>query len=187
MHGIWPCDRQKGVKRMSTLKFSYRDAKGDLSQRELIQWSENSAYIQGRSVSDTFPKTYRKDRIIEVLLGAELLLNEAAPPSPRLQHDRKPPALVASEAASQTPHPKMSPGRINQILFTGFAAAQRAELEQKAVEYGLKVMSTAGKTLTFLCYGENAGPTKVSKALEAGAFIINSEQFLNLITTGEIP
>ncbi|WP_095119133.1 BRCT domain-containing protein [Pseudomonas sp. Irchel s3f10] len=166
---------------MSTLKFSYRDAKGDLSQRELIQWSENSVYIQGRSDSDTFPKTYRKDRIIEVLLGAELLLNEAAPPSPRLQHDRKPPALVASEAASQTPDPKMSPGRINQILFTGFAAAQRAELEQKALEYGLKVMSTAGKTLTFLCYGENAGPTKVSKALEAGAFIINSEQFLNLI------
>ncbi|CAI8832552.1 BRCT domain-containing protein [Pseudomonas sp. IT-232MI5] len=187
MHGICPCDRQKGVKRMSTLKFSYRDAKGDLSQRELIQWSENSVYIQGRSASDTFPKTYRKDRIIEVLLGAELLLKEAAPPSPRLQHDRKPPALVASEAASQTPDPKMSPGRINQILFTGFAAAQRAELEQKAVEYGLKVMSTAGKTLTFLCYGENAGPTKVSKALEAGAFIINSEQFLNLITTGEIP
>ncbi|WP_238785229.1 BRCT domain-containing protein [Pseudomonas sp. M20] len=187
MHGICPCDRQKGVKRMSTLKFSYRDAKGDLSQRELIQWSENSVYIQGRSASDTFPKTYRKDRIIEVLLGAELLLKEAAPPSPRLQHDRKPPALVASEAASQTPDPKMSPGRINQILFTGFAAAQRAELEQKALEYGLKVMSTAGKTLTFLCYGENAGPTKVSKALEAGAFIINSEQFLNLITTGEIP
>ncbi|WP_460926261.1 BRCT domain-containing protein [Pseudomonas sp. MC6] len=172
---------------MSTLKFSYRDAKGDLSQRELIQWSENSVYIQGRSASDTFPKTYRKDRIIEVLLGAELLLKEAAPPSPRLQHDRKPPALVASEAASQTPDPKMSPGRINQILFTGFAAAQRAELEQKALEYGLKVMSTAGKTLTFLCYGENAGPTKVSKALEAGAFIINSEQFLNLITTEEIP
>lgn len=172
---------------MSTLKFSYRDAKGDLSQRELIQWSENSVYIQGRSASDTFPKTYRKDRIIEVLLGAELLLNEAAPPSPSLQHNRKQPALVASEAASRTPHPKMSPSRINQILFTGFAAAQRAELEQKAVEYGLKVMSTAGKTVTFLCYGENAGPTKVSKALEAGAFIINSEQFLNLITTGEIP
>lgn len=187
MHGIRPCDRQKGVKRMSTLKFSYRDAKGDLSQRELIQWSENSIYIQGRSASDTFPKTYRKDRIIEVVLGAELLLNEAAPPSPRLQHNPQSPALVASEAASRTPHPKILPGRINQILFTGFAAAQRAELEQKAMESGLKVMSTAGKTLTFLCYGENAGPTKVSKALEAGAFIIDSEQFLNLITTGEIP
>ncbi|WP_339453328.1 hypothetical protein [Pseudomonas sp. EA_5y_Pfl2_R50] len=108
---------------MSTLKFSYRDAKGDLSQRELIQWSENSVYIQGRSASDTFPKTYRKDRIIEVLLGAELLLNEAAPPSPSLQHNRKQPALVASEAASRTPHPKMSPSRMksaNGLAYSPF-------------------------------------------------------------------
>jgi NAD-dependent DNA ligase len=172
---------------MSTIKFSYRDAKGDMSYRELVQWSENSLYIQGRSASDTFPKTFRKDRIIEVLLGAELLLNEAAPPAPKLQKKPKPSVLAASEAAAQTPCPKTSPGSVNQILFTGFAAAYRAELEQKALDHGLKVMSTPGKKLTFLCYGDNAGPTKVSKALEAGAFIINSEQFLNLIATGEIP
>lgn len=172
---------------MTTIKFSYKDAKGDLSYRELIQWSENSAYIQGRSASDSFPKTFRKDRIIEVLFGAELLLNDAAPPAPKLKPRPKPSVLAASEAASSTPQPKAPPGGINQILFTGFAAAHRAELEQKALDFGLKVMSTPGKTLTFLCYGDNAGPTKVAKAQEAGAFIIDAEQFVSLITTGEMP
>jgi NAD-dependent DNA ligase len=172
---------------VTTIKFSYKDAKDNVSERELIQWSENSVYIQGRSASDSFPKTFRKDRIVEIFFGAELLLHDAAPPAPRLEPKPKPSALASLEASFSTPQPKTPPGGINQILFTGFAAVHRAELEQKALDFGLKVMSTPGKTLTFLCYGDNAGPTKVAKALEAGAFIINSEQFLSLITTGEMP
>ena len=172
---------------MTIIKFSYKDARGNLSVRELIQWSENSLYIQGRSTGDSFPKTFRKDRIVEILSGAELLLNDAAPPAPRLSPKPKPSALAAQEAASNCSRPKSPPGGINQILFTGFAAAHRADLEQKAQDFGLRVMSTPGKTLTFLCYGDNAGPTKVAKALAAGAFIFDAEQFLNLITTGEMP
>lgn len=172
---------------MTTIKFSYRDAKGDLSQRELIQWLENSLYIQGRSSADSFPKTFRKDRIAEVHFGAELLLNDAAPPAPTLLPKPRPADVAVSAAASQHPQPKAPPGGINQILFTGFAAAHRAELERKALDSGLKVMSTPSKTLTFLCYGDNAGPTKVAKAQEAGAFIIDAEQFMSLITTGEMP
>ncbi|MEB0192511.1 MULTISPECIES: BRCT domain-containing protein [unclassified Pseudomonas] len=172
---------------MKIIKFSYRDAKGDLSQRELIQWSENSLYIQGRSAADSFPKTFRKDRIVEVYFGAELLLNDAAPPAPKLLPKPRPADMAVSAASSHHPQPKTPPGGINQILFTGFAAAHRAELEQKAMDSGLKVMSTPGKSLTFLCYGDNAGPTKVSKAQDAGAFIIDAEQFLSLIATGEMP
>ena len=172
---------------MTTIKFSYRDARGDVSQRELIQWSENSAYIQGYSAGDSFPKTFRKDRVIEFLLGAELLLNDAAPLAPTLLPKPRPAAIAVSVAALHHPQPKTPSGGINQILFTGFAAAHRAELEQKAMDSGLKVMSTPGKTLTFLCYGDNAGPTKVAKAQEAGAFIIDAEQFLSMVTTGEMP
>ena len=172
---------------MTTIKFSYRDAKGDLRQRELVQWSENSLYIQGRSASDSFPKTFRKDRIVEVYFGAELLLNDAAPPAPTLLPKPSPAAIAVSAAASHQPQPKTPPGGINQILFTGFAAAHRAELEKAAIDSGLKVMSTPGKTLTFLCYGDNAGPTKVAKAQAAGSFIIDAEQFMSMITTGEMP
>lgn len=168
---------------MAVIIFSYRDAKGDVSQRELVQWSENSNYIQGRSSGDTFPKTFRKDRIIAFLQGADLLLNEKAPPAPR----SSPSAFAAAAASSSGLTPRAAPDGKNQILFTGFGASERAELEQKAESSGLKVMKTPGKTLTFLCYGSNAGPVKVTKAQEAGAFIIDSEQFLHLIQTGELP
>lgn len=177
----------QGVKLVTTIKFSYKDAKGEVTQRELVQFSENSIYIQGRSAADSFPKTFRKDRIVEVYVGAELLLNDAAPPAPTLKQKPSPAAIAVSATNSHPPQPKVPPGGISQILFTGFAAAYRAELEQKALDSGLNVMRTPGKSLTFLCYGDNAGPTKVAKAQQAGAFIIDAEQFLSLITTGEMP
>ena len=170
---------------MSVIKFTYRDAKGEISHRELIQWKESSLYLQGRSSTDTFPKTYRKDRIVAFVAGEELLLNDAAPPTPKMLV--RPSPLEFAVAASASGQPSAPLNGIQQVLFTGFAAAQRAELERQAEESGMKVMKTAGKSLSFLCYGDNAGPAKVTKAQEAGAFIINSEQFLHLIQTGELP
>lgn len=169
---------------MTVVRFNYRDAKGEVTERELVQWSENSIYLQGRSPSDTFPKTYRKDRIIEFLIGADLLLHDAAPPAPEVRP--KPNAIEAPAVALKDYVPAPAVLSQNQILFTGFAASLRTVLEEKASAYGLKVMKSAGKTLTLLCYGENAGPTKVAKAQEAGAFIIDVEQFHQLIATGEI-
>lgn len=170
---------------MKILRFLYRDAKGDETERELIQWSETSLYIQGRSTQDTFPKTFKKDRIIEFLSGTEHLLNEAAPPPPLPKVT--PDQLARAAALAERKIPILPSGGQNQILFTGFSAASRADLEAKAVQFGLKVMKTPGKHLTFLCYGENAGPSKVEKALDAGSFIIDADEFLSLITTGEIP
>lgn len=171
---------------MAIIKFNYRNAKGDLSERELIQWSENSLYIQGRSVGDSFPKTFRKDRIAEFLVGAELLLNDGAPTAPVVRRSAATKVQVSNRGVSSLEVPAIIDG-VNQILFTGFSAAQRVELEKKALEVGMKVMSTPGKKLTFLCYGDNAGPTKVAKAQLAGAFIIDVDQFLGLIDTGELP
>jgi BRCT domain type II-containing protein len=168
------------------ISFRYKDAKGSITDRELVQWSETLTYIQGRSSADTFPKTFRKDRIVEVLSGSELLLGDAAPAAPKLK------ANIHISPAAQVeqgfvPNPKSPPGGISQILFTGFAAAQRADLEGQAQGYGLKVMQTASKSLTFLCYGSNAGPSKVAKAQQAGAFIIDGDEFMHLMQTGELP
>lgn len=171
---------------MAVLTFNYRDAKGQVSQRTLVQWAESSTHIQGRMEEDSFPKTYRKDRVIDYLEGYELLLNDAAPPAPR-PLPKASPLDVAAAAATTSPNPKPTANGQNQIIFTGFNSSLREDLEKKAVEFGLRVMKTAGKTLTFLCYGDNAGPAKVEKALAAGAFIIDSEQFLNMIRTGELP
>lgn len=167
---------------MSTIKFRYCDSKGVVTERELLQWSENSNYIQGRSGGDTFPKTFRKDRIVEFLLGEDLLLKEAAPPAPRPR-----PSDLAAAAASSNKTPKNTSNGPNAILFTGFTASYRSELELLAEGFGMKVVKTPSKSLTFLCYGDNAGPSKVAKAQEAGAFIINAGEFLNLLQTGELP
>lgn len=168
---------------MSVVKFSYQDAKGQISERELIQWSENSSHIQGRCAGDTFPKSYRKDRILYFLAGADLLLGESAPPAPK----PKPFELAAAAAAAGHMSRSNSIGTENQILFTGFSATERADLEAQAIAFGMKIVKTPVKALTFLCYGENAGPTKVAKAQEAGAFIIDSEEFQHLLLTGELP
>ncbi|GFM89375.1 hypothetical protein PSCICO_47740 [Pseudomonas cichorii] len=123
---------------MSVVKFSYKDAKGQVSERELIQWSENSSYIQGRRTGDTFPKSYRKDRILGFISGADLLLGESAPPAP------KPSALnyAAAAAAATRGEKNISPGATNQILFTGFSSTERSELEALASASGMKTVKT---------------------------------------------
>ncbi|WP_374365892.1 BRCT domain-containing protein [Stutzerimonas sp.] len=150
------------------LRFIYVDAKGQSSERVLNLWTETAEHIQGRCEQDQFPRTFRKDRIQQFLAGAELLNKEIAPPLPR-------------------PAPKLEPGARPQILFTGFKADQRQLLESTANEQGMRVMKTAGKSLTYLCIGANAGPTKVDKAREAGAFILNELELKALFETGELP
>lgn len=167
---------------MALIRFRYRDAQGNESERELLQWSETTTYIQGRTASDTFPNTFRKDRVIAFLQGQALMLNEAALSTPHINaYD-----VAASVALTDTRTPRLTVGGQNQILFTGFSSAERAELEQQATGLGMRVMKTPGKALTFLCYGFNAGPSKVAKAQDAGAFIINSAQFQDLARTGEL-
>ncbi|WP_313128867.1 BRCT domain-containing protein [Stutzerimonas nitrititolerans] len=152
---------------MPRLHFIYRDAHGAVSERTLTRWSENTRYIQGRSETGSLPKTYWKDCMVQFLAGEELLLNEAAPLTPE-------------------PKPKASPDERPHILFTGFKSAKREVLEHVAAEQGLRVMKTASKTLTFLCIGDNAGPTNIEKAREAGAFILNELRLRTLFESGEL-
>lgn len=150
------------------LHFIYKDAAGETKDFLLSRWKENSRYIQGRLEGETFPRTFRKDRIVEILEGADQLLGDSAPPAP-------------------DPKPTAQPDQRPQILFTGFKAADRARLESVADAGGFRVMKTAGKTLAVLCIGYNAGPTKVEAAREAGAFILTEPELLQLIETGELP
>lgn len=152
---------------MQPIKFSYRDADGRESVRTLTHWSENTRYLQGRGEGDTLPRTFRKDRVVEYLEGADQLLFDKAPPAPE-------------------PAPKAAPDLRAQILFTGFKAAERAELEAFAEKSGFRVMKTAGKSLALLCIGSNAGPTKVEAARAAGAFILTDEHLKHLVQTGEL-
>lgn len=153
---------------MKGLSFVYCNAKGETATWALPRWKEVGHYIQGCTADDTTPRTFRKDRIREYLFGHEQLSSLEAPdvpaPAPRKPADSRP-----------------------QILFTGFPKVQRADLEHRAEEEGLKVVKTPTVALALLCAGPNAGPSKVEKARAAGAFIVDPEQLLHLLATGEIP
>lgn len=153
---------------MAILRFIYSDAEGVVSERELTHWRENSLYIQGRSEGDSLPKTFRKSRVQRYLQGAELLQFDLAPAAPE-------------------PTPRAPADARAQVLFTGFKSAARDYLESQAEQHGFRVMKTPGKSLAVLCIGPNAGPSKVEKAREAGAFIVTEPEFEHLLQTGEVP
>ncbi|MCO8162010.1 hypothetical protein NJC38_07545 [Pseudomonas sp. 21LCFQ010] len=153
---------------MTALRFTYQNVEGTVAEWSLTRWKENTRYLQGRTASDSIPRTFRKDRVIEYLEGMEYLLGEDAPavpePAPRAPIDQRP-----------------------QVLFTGFRQPDRTRLESLADEKGLRVVKTATTQLAILCGGYNAGPTKLDSARERGAFIVTEEQLLHLFETGEIP
>ncbi len=74
------------------------------------------------------------------------------------------------------------------VLFTGFKAAEKAELAALAEEYGMIASKARNitKTLNFLVMGDNAGPSKIQKAKEQKVPMMNREQFAQLLETGEI-
>lgn len=153
------------------LVFIYRNAAGEVSERRLETWNENSVYLQGYCRLSGMPKTYRKDRVIEYLEGEDLLLGDKAPFVP------EPDSSAARSPTDTRP----------QILFTGFKAADREALELFAEESGLRVVKTATKKLSFLCAGDSAGPVKTKKAHEAKAFILTRSELEAMLETGEVP
>lgn len=74
-----------------------------------------------------------------------------------------------------------------EVCFTGFNAKERDELEILGESLGLLIKKNVSKNLHFLCVGDNAGPSKIAKAQEFGATILQKPQFIHFIETGELP
>lgn len=147
---------------MKSIMFNYTDSKGHTTDWELVNWKESGKYLQGTATADSQFRTFRKDRINRYLGEGEAVLTEpyVAPP-PKI--DTRP-----------------------EILFTGFAKAQRAELEALAEEKGMRVRKEVTKNLAFLCCGSNAGPRKVESARAKGCFILSDDALMGLFETGEL-
>jgi|24BtaG_2_1085350.scaffolds.fasta_scaffold03185_4 NAD-dependent DNA ligase len=156
---------------MSVLAFDYEDAKGNVSTREVSQWSDDGWLLTGICSSDNRRKTFRRDRIQVVHEGGESLKPISMP-----QHlvDR---AITASKKRSDS----------LEILFTGFAKTRRAELETAAAESGMRVCKTVTVGLSFVCGGPTAGPTKLRNAQAKGVPVLDEADFLKLLETGEMP
>ena len=74
-----------------------------------------------------------------------------------------------------------------EICFTGFGASERTELEKLASVRGMTVRTAVTSSLKFLCFGDNAGPSKVKRAQSQGVTLLNREQFMELISDGALP
>lgn len=151
------------------LQFEYCNARGEVSVRHLIAWSEVGHYIKGKGLGDTYPLTYRKDRVVRYIDASEGLL--AVP------HVKPPPRPSATSSKEDRP----------QILFTGFAAKRRAALEAMAIGAGLRVVSTVTQGLNYICGGPNAGPKKVERARAQNCWVLDEGQYLAFVETGELP
>jgi NAD-dependent DNA ligase len=64
----------------------------------------------------------------------------------------------------------------DEICFTGFSPSEKQVLCELAHKKGLKVVKSVTKNLSFLCAGENAGPSKCKKAQEKGVKIITRDE-----------
>ncbi|MFG5777703.1 hypothetical protein ACFIQF_11575 [Comamonas sp. J-3] len=155
---------------MQILEFLYTNSAGESKARTLDNWAEEGHYIVGNDITvKGAPRTFRKDRITQYLNGCEALLKapfQAPPPKP-------------DKAAPEASKP--------QILFTGFGAAHRAELEALCTAAGLAVVKTVTQKLVFMCGGPNAGPSKVSKARMQGCYIVGEADLPMLLEFGVLP
>lgn len=158
------------------LSFLYQNSEGEQSQRELTDWQETGHYISGFCLTENAIRTFRKDRVIQYLNNCNQHLQDPHPTNPPPPaRPRNPNATLRANAGCP------------QIAFTGFKSARRAELEQAAIDSGFDMRKTVTNKLTYLCCGTTAGPSKISKAMAQGTYIIDEAEFLALVETGELP
>ncbi|EKO3973975.1 hypothetical protein FNO25_001962 [Vibrio fluvialis] len=132
-------------------------------------------YVQGFCVQANHPKTLRYDRVVQVFDSFDDAKSTFGDENYKLPQYNKAPSNRYSSPETM------------DVCFTGFSKADKDSLTQLAENNSMFVRSSVTKHLDILCYGYNAGPTKLTKALEQGVFILNKEQFEVMVETGEVP
>jgi len=160
---------------MLTTTFVYKDSKGKISTKSIYNISEQGQYLQGVCNSGNGFRTFRKDRIIEMLdnpykVDFHFKLSEASVTNNDV--------LFRKHSADEI-----------DVCFTGFKrdCAGLERLTKLADSKGIKIRKSVTIRLNFLCYGYNAGPSKCEKAREQGAIALNESEFSLLLETGELP
>ena len=172
----------RGVTLPCTFIFSYRGQDGDHSRRTVnvtaISASGGHAYLEGFCHDRMDIRTFRTDRIRGDLTDAET--GEMVPVKRLLSSVRTRTSMDYRPPASS---PQSRPAKEWQtsVLFTGFAASRRDELELLADAAGWDVRVAVGKTLDYIVAGPRGGPSKISKAEELGVAVIDEDMFLALL------
>jgi NAD-dependent DNA ligase len=155
----------------SSTAFIYQDARGNVTAREITDISETEAYLQGYCHLANDLRTFRKDRVLEVLASGDDIES-------KVKH-----------YISISPPPKAPPKshHLLDVCFTGFKSEYKKRLKAMAESTGMVVRSSVTRSLNFLCCGYNAGPKKIEKARAQNVIALNEEQFVQLLETGEVP
>ena len=161
----------------------YCNARGEYGVQHLTDTQKTKAnadefyYQQGWSVSQDKVKTLRSDRILqtfETIEEAELAFSTLD---------------ISLSVQNEDYEPKyhISRADVFDICFTGFKKTDKEELTKLAKDSNMNICQSVTLHLNMLCYGYNAGPVKLKKAMKKGVFIVNREQFELFLETGEIP
>ncbi|MEK2149676.1 hypothetical protein WOC01_00320 [Vibrio parahaemolyticus] len=145
----------------------------------IVNAEDEPTHVQGWCAINRSPRTLRVDRILNIhesLSEAETFFKEAQA------------KLEQSGFEFDVPKPnRLSSPDTMDVCFTGFAKGDKADLMSLAESKDMMVRQSVTRHLDILCYGYNAGPKKLEKALEQGVMILNRHQFESLLETGEVP
>lgn len=150
--------------------FVYRDRAGDETLRKLTSFKDDGVYLRGYCEYSGGVRTFRKDRIVEVLDGDEAAaITGAAMPDNAGRRD-----TVDEDYRWE-------------ICFTGFGKLERKDLETVARSSGMQVRTVVTRNLNFLCIGDNASLKKMQEAEGKGCLLITDDQFYEFVNDGVLP
>lgn len=169
---------------IAEIEFDYVDRHGDKSHRHVKVSSIDDEYFEGICAEAGSTRTFVIGRVRGRVLDVET--GELLSPNKWADKARKHPAnsgvvesrgdnLKAARALSNPTEPEPS---TTEILFTGFKATTRVDLEALAESLGMVVRKSVTKNLTYVVSGPTAGPAKLSQAASVGAAIISESDFL---------
>lgn len=147
----------------------YVNGKGEVKPYFLEDVSESDIYIQ--AIHDGKLKTFRQDRIIFEGDSFESLEQEVDS------------LLKAGDLIVKEPKVKA----LLEVCFTGFRKSEKIDLISYAESMKCQVRKSVTVGLDVLCYGDNAGPTKMRDARKKGILVLDKKEFISLLETGEIP
>lgn len=158
---------------------TYVNAAGICSIQHLVNAKfddeDSPQYVQGFCIDSNHPKTLKYDRVIQVF-DCRNIAKESF-----VDHQHSLPQY------DKTPSTRYSSPDTMDVCFTGFAKSDKESLISLAESNNMFVRAGVTKHLDVLCYGYNAGPKKLEKALAQGVFILNKKQFETMVKTGEVP
>lgn len=156
----------------NNLLFVYVNSKGFVNIQAIDDVYQNDEYIQGISLLERDEgkiKTFRKDRVLGYFNTTDEAQN-----------------FIDESISSGFLIPAAPKHETFDICFTGFKKERRTELESLATQQNMLVRKSVTKSLKLLCYGYNAGPTKIKNAREMGILILGESQFIRFLETGDI-